>query len=32
MSEFLSRINSMPLDLTITSEIHVPYIRHWLGM
>jgi len=32
MSEFLSRINCMPLDLTITSEIHVLYIRHRLGM
>jgi len=32
MSEFLSRIISIPLDLTITSEMHVPYDRHRLGM
>jgi hypothetical protein len=32
MSEFLSRIISIPLDLTITSEMHVPYNRHRLGM
>ena len=32
MSEFLSRIISIPLDLTITSEMHVPYDGHRLGM
>jgi hypothetical protein len=32
MSKFLSRIINIPLDLTITSEMHVPYIRHRLGM
>ena len=32
MSEFLSRIISVPLDLTITPEMHVPYVRHRLGV
>ena len=32
MSKFLSRIINIPLDLTITSEMHVPYLRHRLGM
>ena len=32
MGEFLSRIISISLDMMITSEIHVPYIRHRLGM
>ena len=32
MSELLSRIISISLDLTITSEMHVPYVRHRLGM
>ena len=32
MSEFLSRIISMPLDLTTTSEMHIPYFGHRFGM
>jgi len=32
MSEFLSRIISISLDLMITSEMYVPYVRHRLGM
>ena len=32
MSEFLSRIISIPLDLTTTSEIHAPSITHRFWM
>lgn len=32
MSEFLSRIISIPLGFDDTSEMHVPYNRHRLGM
>ncbi len=32
MSEFLSRIISIPLDLTTTSEMHAPSITHRFGM
>ncbi|MDW0186320.1 MAG: hypothetical protein QOK63_02440 [Nitrososphaeraceae archaeon] len=32
MSEFLSRIISIPLDLTTSSEMHAPSITHRFGM